>query len=809
MSTRRPLLAFLVSICALGATLLLAAQALAAAVPTIEEESFTSVGSSSATLRAQLNAQGVPSSFYFEYGTTVAYGSKTPVTSFGAANGAVGVLAQVELEPDKTYHFRVVASNEAGVIQGGDTTFTTSAVNGLTLPDGRGYELVTPVENYQANVYAPDGLSGGAEEGISTRLPFQAAADGNAVAYLAGPTIGGNGSEGPGFGNEYLARRSSARNWAQVNLQPPGYPNPTYQGFSSDLSVSFLGACEPLTSDAPSGTVMLYERNNQTESYRALLGSIPQSRQNFELEAHGVYKASISCDLIAYAGSSSVHDALFEVNAALTSNAVEGGTTANNLYDSVEGRLSLVNVLPDGQSEANATFGPPNDVGPGYGTPFNFSHVISDDGSRIYWTDLNNGNLYLRERAASNDAATVQVDASQGSGPGGGGHFWTASGDGSKVFFTDADTAGLTTDTLPGSGQNLYEYEAGDGHLTDITASAQAAVEGVIGASDDGEYAYFVADGAIAPGAVGGQPNLYLWHHGVTSFIATLAPRDGDEIQPYGFGYGDLAPGPGGRTARVSSDGHGLVFMSSQSLTGYPNDNMAEVYAYEAESGTLACVSCNSSGEPPPIQGEQARGNAGGLLPVAHSNTYQPRIISEDGSRVFFVSPEPLVPQDNNAREDVYEWERDGAGSCHSATGCVSLLSEGSSTASSWLIDASASGDDVFITTRAQLSPADQNDNYDLYDVSVGATEAAAPPACAGTGCQGVPSAPPIFATPASVTFAGAGNFSAPSQAKAKGKKAKPTRRPKRKKRKKVGKKGKKAARSAKASRKSNGRGRR
>ena len=34
--------------------------------------------------------------------------------------------------------------------------------------------------------------------------------------------------------------------------------------------------------------------------------------------------------------------------------------------------------------------------------------------------------------------------------------------------------------------------------------------------------------------------------------------------------------------------------------------------------------------------------------------------------------------------------------------------------------------------------------------------------ACTGSGCQGVPPAAPLFATPASVTFAGTGNFPPP-----------------------------------------------
>jgi hypothetical protein len=81
------------------------------------------------------------------------------------------------------------------------------------------------------------------------------------------------------------------------------------------------------------------------------------------------------------------------------------------------------------------------------------------------------------------------------------------------------------------------------------------------------------------------------------------------------------------------------------------------------------------------------------------------------------------------------------------------------STASSWLLDASAGGTDAFITTRAQLVAQDQNGNFDVYDARVGGSEPLTPPACTGSGCQGVPPAPPIFATPSSVTFEGVGNF--------------------------------------------------
>jgi hypothetical protein len=116
-------------------------------------------------------------------------------------------------------------------------------------------------------------------------------------------------------------------------------------------------------------------------------------------------------------------------------------------------------------------------------------------------------------------------------------------------------------------------------------------------------------------------------------------------------------------------------------------------------------------------------------------------------------------------------------------------------------LDASASGEDVFVVTRANLVGSDEDGLFDVYDVRLGARPAPVPPACTGTGCQGVPSPAPIFATPSSVTFEGVGNFAAPAkEAKAK---PKPKKEPKHKKKPKVKKKKTKAKKSA---RKANGR---
>ena len=113
------------------------------------------------------------------------------------------------------------------------------------------------------------------------------------------------------------------------------------------------------------------------------------------------------------------------------------------------------------------------------------------------------------------------------------------------MFFTDCNrltpdstavSGGKCTATEPGfelTGNDLYEYDFTDGQLTDLTVDIKpgdplgADVQGVIGASNNGEFVYVVADGVLAPGATVGEPNLYLLHDGVTTFIATLSERDG------------------------------------------------------------------------------------------------------------------------------------------------------------------------------------------------------------------------------------------------------------------------------------------
>lgn len=85
--------------------------------------------SAAAGVSGSVNPHTRAASAHFEYGTTTAYGSATPVRAVGAGNIAVTVSEPLTgLRPATTYHYRVVATNADGTARGADRTFTTLAV---------------------------------------------------------------------------------------------------------------------------------------------------------------------------------------------------------------------------------------------------------------------------------------------------------------------------------------------------------------------------------------------------------------------------------------------------------------------------------------------------------------------------------------------------------------------------------------------------------------------------------------------------------------------------------------------------------
>jgi hypothetical protein len=122
----------------------------------------SSLAPTSARLNGRLTPNGLATSWYFEYGTSTRYGSRTATRNAGKGTRLVNVrFGLSRLRPGTTYHYRLVASNAAGTTRGADVAFTTTSVTLATraqtvvfgravmlsgvIPSGRAGEVVTLV----------------------------------------------------------------------------------------------------------------------------------------------------------------------------------------------------------------------------------------------------------------------------------------------------------------------------------------------------------------------------------------------------------------------------------------------------------------------------------------------------------------------------------------------------------------------------------------------------------------------------------------------------------------------------------------
>lgn len=612
-----------------------------------------------------------------------------------AGEAAVSVTGRITgLVPSTGYRYQLYAYNGTGSSASGALFFATQGQGGLlVLPDGRGWEMVSPVQKGGGQVDAPGEDAGG---GV-----LQAAADGNSVTYSS--SVSFEGGEGAPPASQYVSRRAP-ESWATQNITTPtvsgGYDTEAggvpYQIFSGDLMRALLSngrrcreggegcavANPPLSgTGAPTGYRNYYARENAANSFQALLGytafaQTPLSPAHLEVSLAGAtpdlaHVVLSSCAaLTAQAGEVAVGEGCDEAE--------------RNLYEWAGGALQAVNVLP-GHAETTP--------GASLAAP---SGAISADGRRVYFSEAEGGAIYLYEAGAP----TRLLPETSGNSA----TFQAASADGSIAFFLAAGV--------------LYRYVPASGTSEPIAGG----VVGVLGINETGSVVYFQDAGG-----------LRRWAGGITTMVAA-----GAEVAT----PSDYPPATG--TARVSADGSRLAFLSkdSEALSGYDDRALGsgarvdEVYLFD---GALRCLSCNPAGERPlgasSVPGAVANGTA--------VDAYRPRVLSASGNRVFFDTVDSLVPQDSNGASDVYEWEGFGEGTCAVGAGCLALVSSGKSAGGAFFADASAVGSDVFFRTDASLVPSDPG-SYDLYDARVGGGfPIASPPIdCQGDACQSLPSEP-------------------------------------------------------------------
>ena len=90
--------------------------------PTVSASSASALSQTAATLSAAIKPGFRPTSYHFEYGPSTAYGGSTPVGLPIGGDGFIHTVSNTvsSLSPGTIYHYRVVASNEIGVVDGPD-----------------------------------------------------------------------------------------------------------------------------------------------------------------------------------------------------------------------------------------------------------------------------------------------------------------------------------------------------------------------------------------------------------------------------------------------------------------------------------------------------------------------------------------------------------------------------------------------------------------------------------------------------------------------------------------------------------------
>ena len=126
--------------------------------PGVDGLSSANLTATTADLSAEVNPNGLETTYRFEYGPSLSYGQSAPSPggSISASNSdqAIGVHLE-NLVPQTVYHYRLVATNADGTTTTGDQTFNfypppcpnenvRQQTQSNYLPDCRAYELVSP-----------------------------------------------------------------------------------------------------------------------------------------------------------------------------------------------------------------------------------------------------------------------------------------------------------------------------------------------------------------------------------------------------------------------------------------------------------------------------------------------------------------------------------------------------------------------------------------------------------------------------------------------------------------------------------------
>jgi hypothetical protein len=702
------------------------------------------------------------------------------------------------------------------------------------LPDGRLYEEVSPP------------FKNGNFVDFAANFAFGlAAADGNAALYMMNGAIG---TSYAGMPSEYVSRRTLGVGWSTMAAAPrpqggsiSAYSSPLSILPSADFERFLFTALIPYVKDDPvfGGSITATSSANifLTEdpaveplwlSRPSIADPIPALGKN--QVAHDYVIAGAAPDLsavyFAYSGTLLPEDA--QRAPYVGSGQAENGAPWG-FYEWSAGALREAGTLPDGSlSPFGAVPAAIGDKENGRdGSKFQssmFDNEVSEDGRRAFFVSPD-----PLASTVTDSRGCAQVPAT------------SCTGEPPELYVRETEPNGshivklVSQSQLP--GQEGQAAQHGPAPITNAPLTEQAADDTYAFASPDGSRVFFAStdrltspapeDAAVKRYELDLKTGVLTYLPGVSGPIVSVSSSGSDlifentsttpfELESWtGPGLGQVSTvaalpeavpnlaSAGEQTlnvdeSHVSSDGHVFLFRTNAQIPGFNDGNgFEQAYRYDVVKNELDCVSCPPSGVAPSGSARmtydnngEKRANGFNSVPMT---TLETRVMSADGTRVFFDTPDPLVAQDTNGRRDVYEWEN----------GTIHLISSGSSSEDSFYLDSSSSGGDVFFATGEGLTPGDADGAYDVYDARIPRPGDSAPPSqapCKGSVCQGPPSVPQLLGAPASETFAGTGNVHlVPAKAKAKPRSHAPRRskhRGKKKKKKKPGSVHRRAAKS-------------
>jgi len=323
--------------------------------------------------------------------------------------------------------------------------------------------------------------------------------------------------------------------------------------------------------------------------------------------------------------------------------------------------------------------------------------------------------------------------------------FEEASADGSKAFFSTEESL-VSADA--DREFDVYMRDLAKGTTTLVSqgeaACAPACGNGPSGsnfaaATESGAAVFFVTEEQLDAGDTDTMVDVY--ERNLLAGTTALVSAGGSPCPP-GCGNGEFPATLRG----IATDGSKAFFATSEQLVNVDTDTALDIYQRDLPGGPTTLVSqgsascapgCGNSSAPAVFSGASADGSrvffetnegltttdtdgandvyqrsAGLTTQVSDGTQAEPSNLvatSEDGSKAFLVTAEPLVGGDVNAANDVYV----------SQGGVPSLVTSGECCGSNFGT-ATGDGTKVVFTTTEQLAVADTDASADVYEQEVG-----------------------------------------------------------------------------------------